>query len=512
MTHYLLGVDIGTYESKGVLVTTEGEVVASATAGHALSMPRPGWFEHDAEAVWWHDFVTLSRRLLQTSGVPAERILGIGCSAIAPCVLPVDRAGQPLRPAILYGIDTRAAAEVDELERALGVDAIYGHSRLRLSSQTAGPKILWLRRHEPAVWERTATLLTGSSYLVYRLTGERTIDVYTATAYAPLLDLRTARWSPEMARAITPIERLPRLAWSGEVAGRVTPEAAAQTGLAAGTPVVAGTADAAAEAISAGLAEDGDLMIMYGSSIFFIEKTPHLVSSDRLWPALFLEPGTYAVAAGMSTGGALTRWFRDNLGAPEVAAGPSGEASGDATYAAGGAGRGSPPGAHGLVALPYFAGERTPLNDPLARGMFAGLTLTHTRADLYRALLEGVGYGIRHNIETMGQAGVPPRRVLAVGGGTRNPLWLQIVSDIAGVEQHVPPRQHGAAYGDAFLAGVGVGVFTGIGQANRWARHEGTVRPDPQARDVYEPYYHVFRELYESSAAAVHRLARLGIG
>ena len=264
---------------------------------------------------------------------------------------------------------------------------------------------------------------------------------------------------------------------------------------------------------SAGLAEDGDLMIMYGSSIFFIEKTPHLVSSDRLWPALFLEPGTYAVAAGMSTGGALTRWFRDNLGAPETSAGPAGEVTGDAAYAAlAELAAGSPPGAAGLVALPYFAGERTPLNDPLARGVFAGLTLTHTRADLYRALLEGVGYGIRHNIETMAEAGVPPRRILAVGGGTRNPLWLQIVSDIAGVEQHVPPRQHGAAYGDAFLAGVGAGVFTGIGQANRWARHEGTVRPDPQTRAHYEPYYRIFRELYESSTDAVHRLAQLGMG
>ncbi|MGQ9683051.1 MAG: FGGY family carbohydrate kinase, partial [Anaerolineae bacterium] len=230
MSDYLLGIDIGTYESKGVLVTATGEVVASAAIGHQLSLPQPGWVEHDAEGVWWHDFVRLCRRLLEQSRVDPRRIAGVGASAIAPCVLPMGAAGTPLRPAILYGIDTRATQEVADLERELTPEAIFAVSGLRLSSQAAGPKILWLRRHEPEVWAKTATILTGSGYLAFRLTGERTIDVYTATAYAPLLDLRTAAWSPEMARPVTPLERLPRLAWSGEVIGRVTARAAAVLG------------------------------------------------------------------------------------------------------------------------------------------------------------------------------------------------------------------------------------------------------------------------------------------
>jgi xylulokinase len=508
MDGYLLGIDVGTYESKGTLVDTEGRVVASAATGHPLSMPRPGWFEHDAETVWWQDCVTLCRRLLQTSGVPGERILGVGCSAIAPCVLPVDGAGRPLRPAILYGIDTRAAEEVDYLEEELGAEAIFAHSGLHLSSQSAGPKILWLRRHEPAIWAATTTILTGSGYLAYRLTGEQTIDVYTATAYAPLLDVATARWSEIMSRPITPLERLPRLVWSGEVIGRVTRQAASETGLAAGTPVVAGTADAATEALSAGLAEPGDLLVMYGSSIFFIQKTARLLRSERLWPALFLEPNSYVVAAGMSTGGALTRWFRDQLSPQEVAAEAAGGAPAYAALAELAAG--SQPGARGLVALPYFAGERTPLNDPLGRGVFAGLTLSHTRADLYRALLEGVGYGIRHNIEAMIELGAPPRRVLAAGGGTRNPLWLQIVSDIAGIEQWVPAEQMGACYGDAFLAGIGAGLFRDTGAVSHWVRYQAVVQPSAAAHRHYDDYYAVYRDLYSSSAGAVHRLARLG--
>ncbi len=507
---YLLGIDIGTYESKGVLATPAGEVVASAAVGHELSMPRPGWFEHDAEAVWWHDFVHLTRRLLADSGAEGGEILGIGVSAIAPCVLPVDGEGRPLRPAILYGIDTRASAEVAELERTLGREAIFATSALHLSSQAAGPKILWLRRHEPEVWARTETILTGSGYLAFRLTGERTIDVYTATAYAPLLDLRTAAWSAAMAAPITPLARLPRLAWSGELVGRVTPAAAGETGLAAGTPVVAGTADAAAEALSAGLALPGDLMVMYGSSIFFIQKTDRLVACERLWGALFLEKATCAVAAGMSTGGALTRWFRDQLAPEERAAEAAG--AGKAYAALAELAASAPPGARGLVVLPYFAGERTPLNDPWARGMIAGLTLAHTRADLYRALLEGVGYGIRHNIDTMREAGVPPRRILAVGGGTQNPLWLQIVSDIAGVEQYVPGTQHGACYGDAFLAGMGIGLFRDTSQVADWVRYRWVVRPEASARRQYEGYYRAFRQLYEDSATAVHRLAALGGG
>ena len=508
MTHrYLLGLDIGSYESKGVLATPGGEVIGSAAVGHSLSLPRPGWVEQDADRVWWHDFVYLCRQLLQAGQVDPKQILAVGVSAIAPCVLPVDGAGRPLRPAILYGIDTRASAEVAELEELLGREAIFAACASYLSSQAAGPKILWLRRHEPEVWARTETILTGSGYLVFKLTGERTIDIYTANAYAPLFDARAGAWSPEMAQPTTPLAKLPRLAWSGEVVGRVTPAAAAETGLVAGTPVVAGTADAAAEALSAGLAQSGDLMVMYGSSLFFIQKTDRLVASPKLWGSLFLEGGTFAVAAGMSTAGSLTRWFRDQLAPQEAAAEAAG---GPKAYAAlAELAAAAPIGSRGLVLLPYFAGERTPLNDPEARGVAAGLTLAHTRADLYRAILEGVGYGIRHNLEAMGEAGVPPKRLLAIGGGTQNRLWLQIVSDIAGVEQHLPSQHYGAAYGDAFLAGLGVGLFADTTQVADWITYRQVIRPVPEAQAQYEAYYRLYLQLYRESASTVHQLARL---
>jgi xylulokinase len=306
----------------------------------------------------------------------------------------------------------------------------------------------------------------------------------------------------------TLLDRLPRLAWSAEVVGRVTRQAAAETGLAPGTPVIAGTADAASEALSAGLERTGDLMVMYGSSAFFIQKTDRPVATDVFWSALFMEPGTHVVAGGMSAAGSLTRWFRDNLAPAELDAEQAGGPNAYAALAELAAT--SPPGARGLVMLPYFSGERTPLNDPHARGIIAGLTLTHTRADLYRALLESVGYGIRHNIDAMTEQGVPPRRVLAVGGGTRNALWLQIVTDILGIEQHVPLIQHGACYGDAFLAGIGAGVYRSTADIGEWVRDHGVIRPDPERHAEYEPYYRVYRELYSASASQLHMLTALG--
>lgn len=503
----LLGIDIGTYESKGTLTTKTGQVMASAAVGHELAIPRPGWAEHDADGVWWQDFVTLCRRLLSAPEVDPSKVLAVGVSAIAPCVLPIDSDGRPLRPGILYGVDTRASREIADLENALGREAIFANSGLHLSSQAAGPKILWIRNNEPEVWEKTSMILTGSGYLVYKLTAEKVIDIYTATAYAPMLDIRRGEWNPEMTRHIMPMGWLPRLIWSVDVAGHVTQEASRQTGLVPGTPVVAGTADAASEALSAGLSHPGDLMLMYGSSLFFIQKTSKLVSTERLWGALFLEPETYAVAAGMSTSGSLTRWFRDHL-APEEQADES--AGGPNAYAAlAELAEGSPLGARGLVVLPYFSGERTPINDPQARGLIMGLTLSHTRADLYRAILEGVGHGIRHNIDAMREEGVPPKRILAVGGGTKNPLWLQIVSDIAGVEQYVPDQTYGASYGDAFLAGVGIGLFNNTNQATDWVRYRTIIQPDQAAYEQYEAYYQIYRDLYQQTAGSMHRLAEL---
>lgn len=501
---FLIGVDIGTYSSKGVLVTTRGEVIASHSVPHEMDMPHPGFFEHDADRIWWGDFVHIVRELLVRTGFDPKQVRAVGASAIGSCVLPIDENGYPLRPGILYGIDTRAFAEIAYLESQLSKDQIFKTSGSHLTSQASGPKILWIRNHEPDVFERTRWFLTSQAYLVYKLTGIPSIDIYTAGGYAPLFDIHRRQWISGAAKHITPIERLPGTYWSSEVVGSVTADAARETGLAEGTPVVCGTTDAAAEAISAGVAEFGDMMLMFGSSIFFIMKTAGLVRTQNFWSATFLEEGAFSFLGGMSTSGSLTTWFRNQLGQLEM---EQERLGGENAYAAlAKAASESPVGSHGLLFLPYFEGERTPLHDHKAKGMWFGLGLKHTKGDLYRALLEGVAFGIRHNLEVMASEGVYPARILAVGGGTKNPLWMQIVCDVCNIEMLIPEQQVGACFGDAFLAGVGAGYYRNLTEVTHWTRVKERIHPIPANTSRYEVNYSIFKDLYTSTKPLMHQM------
>jgi xylulokinase len=504
-TEYLLGVDIGTYSSKGVLVKINGQVETSRIVQHGLSMPKPGFFEHDAQEVWWHDFVEIVRAILQDTGIDPKQIVGIGTSAIGSCVLPIDKDGNPLRPGILYGIDTRASKEIAFLEDVLGKERIFKLSGAHLSSQASGPKILWIRNHEPDVYRNTRWFLTSEAYLVYKLTGKHSIDIYTAGGYAPLFDVHKRRWIESVAENITPVSLLPQTYWSSEVVGYVTPEAAKETLLAVGIPVIAGTTDAAAEAISAGVANFGDMMLMFGSSIFFIMKTDKLLRTQNFWSSNYLEPGAFAFMGGMSTSGSLTTWFRDQFTQFEMESDGVGGVNAYSELAE--LASASPVGSNGLITLPYFEGERTPLHDPKARGVWFGLSLKHNKGDLYRSLLEGVAYGIRHNFEAMRVEGVAPRRILAVGGGTRNELWMQIVADVCNIELNIPTQQIGASYGDAFLAGVGVGIFEDLSAIEQWVHIEKKIKPKVENHQKYDFYYSIFRDIYTQTKPLMHQLA-----
>lgn len=505
----LLGIDIGTYSSKGVLCTPEGEVLASRQLEHDLSLPYPGWAEQDADAIWWAECVALCRSLPQTAGRAASDVAALAVSGIGPDLLPLDEQGRPLRPGILYGIDTRAYQEIDFLNDKYGADDLYDLSGMALTSQAIGPKLLWLRNHEPDVYKQTRYLTGCSSYLVHRLTGEYVLDYHTASHFNPLFDIRELRWTDRFIEGIWDMERLPRLAWATEVVGQVTPQAAAETGLPVGTPVTAGTIDAVAEAISVGVVQPGDLMLMYGTTFFFIQVHDKLATDPRLWITAYAFPGRYALAGGMSTTGALTRWFRDQL-APDLV--QAEQRGGPPAYSAlSDLAATAPPGSRGLLVLPHFQGERTPIHDPHARGIFAGLTLTHTRADMYRAVLEGTAYGVAHNIQTMSNMGAEPRRLVAVGGGTKSPVWLQIVSDVSGLPQDVPGQTIGASYGDAFLAGYAAGLVPDFETLSTvWVGNPMQVMPDPAQHELYLEYYDLYQALYQQTKDISHQLARLG--
>jgi len=325
-------------------------------------------------------------------------------------------------------------------------------------------------------------VLTSTSYLTYRLTGKYVIDHYTAANFAPLYDIARQDWCFDLADFCGP-ERLPRLLWSNQIAGQVTAAAAAETGLALGTPVTCGTIDAAAEAVSVGVCAPGDMMLMYGSTVFIIQIAAQRLHDPRLWHAPWLYPGQHAAMAGLATSGTLTHWFRDQF-ARELPL-----ESAFATLAA--EAEATPPGASGLICLPHFSGERTPLHDPQACGAFFGLNLTHTRGDLYRAVLEGIACATRHITDTCAEAGAPPRRVLAVGGGTKNRPWLQATSDLAGLDQILCRTTTGAAYGDAWLAAAAVGRPAGPASWNPEA-----ARITAHALPAYARLYPLYRRLY----------------
>jgi len=494
--NYTLGIDIGTFESKGVLVDRKGAIVASAATPHKMIVPQPGWAEHRAEEDWWADLKIITHRILEETSIDPRDIAALGCSAIGPCMLPLDEAGAPLMNAVLYGVDGRAEREVEELTKRIGEETLLARCGNALTSQSVGPKILWLRRNRPEIFAKTDKILTSTSYLVYRLTGEAVIDHYTAANFSPLYLVDTLGWSDELADDIVALEKLPRVAWSAEIAGRITPEAAAETGLAEGTPVTVGTVDAAAEALSVGVTAPGDMMLMYGSTIFIIALTEARVRDPRLWYAPWLFEGQHASMAGLATSGTLTHWFRDQWARdldPEQAFALLAEEA-----------EASPQGAKGLIFLPYFSGERTPIHDPFAKGALYGLNLTHERGDIYRALLEGIAQGTRHVIETYREVGEAPWRLLAVGGGTKNRLWSQATSDTAGIDQILCEKTVGASYGDAFLAALAVGSAQ-VEDIAAWNPVASTVRAAPSP--VYDKQYELFRRLYEQTKDIARELS-----
>ena len=491
MTH-TLGIDIGTFETKGVLVAEDGSITATASRPHKMLVPRPGWAEHRAEEDWWGDFVHVTRALLAQSGLDPKRIKAVAASAIGPCMLPVDAAGAPLMNGVLYGVDTRATAQIASLNAAIGEDVILARCGNALTSQSVGPKILWLRETRPELFARTAKVLTSTSYLTWKLTGSYAIDHYTAANFSPLYDVNRLDWTTELADILPP-DRLPRLMWSTDIAGTVTAAAAAETGLAEGTPVTCGTIDAAAEAVSVSVQAPGEMMLMYGSTIFIIQVTAAPVRDARLWYAPWLFPGLHASMAGLATSGTLTHWFRDQLAREADFAVLADEAAA------------SPKGAKGLLCLPYFSGERTPIHDPLAKGAFFGLDLTHTRADLYRAVLEGIAMGTAHVFDTYAEVGAAPDRVLAVGGGTKNAVWMQATSDLTGARQLVCEKTIGASYGDAFLAAVAVGAAMPE-EIGRWNPVARTVTPEPVA--AYARTYPLWKLLYAQTSDIAHALGQ----
>lgn len=501
---FYLGIDIGTSASKGVLIDDRCNIVCQATCGHETDNPRDGWYQHDAEAVWWGDFCRLSRELVVRSGVNAAQIGCVGLSALGCDCVPVDTECNALVPAILYGVDARSKPQIDELLSEYGSDRareLFGHDPC---SSDIAPKILWFKESMPEVHERAAKFLTASSFLCAKLTGRFTVDRYLAEDFLPLYDRYTWKVDArECARFCRP-DQMAEVMSATDIAGVITQRAAEATGLAAGTPVLVGTGDSGAEAISTGVFRPGDMMVQLGSTAYFIYLADHMIDDACLWPGTFIIPGTYGICAGTNTAGALTSWLRQELYRDAVEA--EGHGGPDAYSVMAHDAADVAPGADGLLCLPYFAGERTPLNDPEARGVFFGLTGRHTRAIWFAPPWKASRIPL-HPMSTLSsesmdcQLGalclseVEPR--IQFGCSYRRRMRARGLG-CQGYDGRMLRRCHHAALaGGAYASWDELAQVLGVAQ---------TIVPDMAAHELYASRRHIFDELYARNRDLMHEL------
>ena len=504
---YFIGIDIGTYESKGVIVDQGFNIVADYALAHGMENPKANYFEHDAEKVWWKDFCEISKELLRKTKIDPKDIKAVGASALGADCLPVDENNNPLRKAILYGIDARATEEIAWLTEYWGEDQIIKWFGRPLGSSDVAPKILWIKNNEPEVYAKTHKFLTGSSYITAKLTDKFTVDRFLGLAsFNPLYD-RNGIPDPVICEPICRPNQLATVMNTIDIAGGVTEKAAKETGLAEGTPVIVGTDDAGSEAISTGVLEPGDMMLMFGSSLYMILCTDKLIDDNRIWREEFVIPGTFDISAGTNAAGTLTRWFRDNLFVHLL---EEEKKTGVNAYELMMSGIDEiPPGSEGLIILPYVAGERTPINDPHAKGMIFGLTLSHTKEHLYRSALEAIGYSVGQHFEIFAEHDIKINKIMAVGGGTKNSQWMQMVSDIIGKEISTAAITIGASYGDAMMAAMSINYFDSFVDLSKLIKKGVSYKPNMENHAIYKDYQKIFDKLYNDNKDAMQEIGKL---
>jgi len=491
---HVLGIDVSTTATKAVLVDDAGAVRGIGLAKYDFSVPRPLWSEQDPSA-WWEAAVSAIRSVLRTTGVAPGDVSAVGLSGQMHGAVLLGRDEQVLRPAILWN-DQRTSAECEAIREALGRDRLIEITGNDALTGFTAPKLLWVRTHEPEVWDRVAHLLLPKDYVRLRLTGSRATDKADG-AGTLLFDLAARDWSSEVLSALDiPASWLPTAREGPEVTGVITPGAAAETGLLPGTPVVAGGGDQAANAIGVGAVAPGTMALSLGTSgvVFATTDRPLREPHGRVHAFCHAVPGRWHMMSVMLSAGGSLRWLRD-----AIAPGADYEALLDGA-------RGVPAGSEGLWFLPYLSGERSPHPDPLARGAFVGLTVTHERQHLVRAVLEGVAYGLRDGLDLMLEAGVPaPQQIRASGGGTASPLWLQILADVLGAEIATVNTAEGAAYGAAMLAAVGAAWHPRVEEVcASWVDVTPAATPGPDAA-AYAEGHRVYRALYPALAPTFHR-------
>jgi xylulokinase len=498
MPKYALGIDVGTGGSRALLIDAGGSIVASATTEHVpFASPRMGWAEQDPQD-WWSASASSIRSVLHSAGISGADVAAVGLAGQMHGAVLLDEQDAVLRPALIW-CDQRTEAQCEWLNEHVGRERLLAFTSNPALTNFTLTKLLWVRDREPQLWARFRRFLLPKDYVRFRLTGEHAMDVAEASGTL-MLDVKRRRWSLELLEEIgLPSSCLPRLFESPENCALVSVAGAAATGLVAGTPVVAGAGDQAAGAVGMGIVRPGTVSATIGTSgvVFAATDRPATDQFGRLHTFCHAVPNTWHVMGVTQAAGLSLRWVRDNLQC---------ESYDEMMQRAGK----SPPGANGLIWLPYLMGERTPHLDPNARGALIGINASHTTSDVIRAVLEGVAFSLRDSFALIQNLGLPVNEVRLGGGGARSPLWRQIQADIYGHDVHTVQTEEGAAYGAALLAGVGARFWNSVEEAcDSVVRVVETVAVQPTIAQKMQSIYSVYADAYPALKPLFRQLHEL---
>lgn len=485
MSRYALGIDIGTTSVKVILISREGRIVYETSSAHDLHSESIGWAEESTED-WWSNTLLVIRRMINEVPQAIEGIEAVGVSGMVPAIVLLDEEGNPLRRSIQQN-DARSVKEIEWLRSRLDQDELYRLTGGFTNQQHVLPRLLWVRANEPEVWNKTATILGSYDYITYKLTGQTSIEVNWA-AESGLYDIHRGKWlTAQMQGFNIPPKLFPDVHLSADIVGTITKAVSLLTGLPEGIPVIAGAADHVASTLAAGIVEEGDLLIKFGGAGDILYCTNELVTTPELFFDYHVVPGKYLLNGCMAASGSLVKWYIKDLL----------QATDDSIYKElDEAALQVKPGADGLIILPYFLGEKTPIFDPEARGVMFGLTLSHGRGHIFRAILEAVIYGFRHHVEVLESLGYRPNKVYATNGGAKSKFWCQIASDVLKCDIRSFPSHPGSALGVAFVAGMTAGLFTDWSEIHNFLQDYRDFSPIPSNSDVYDKSYQVYRDLY----------------
>jgi len=500
---YLMGVDIGTTGVKVVLCNSKLSIIGAAWHSCNLYTDKLGWAEEEPEA-WWNAVCQSVKKCLSQTGINTGDIAAVGTSGMVPALVLLDENLNVIRRSIQQN-DVRAYREIEELRRNIDEKEFYFRTGGTINQQTLIPKFMWLRRHEPETLKKACHVLGSYDFINLKMTGNIKVERNWALE-SGFFDVVNRNWSETMINeaGINP-QMLPSIAAPTEIIGTVTRKAASQTGLLAGTPVIGGSADHVAAALAAGLLENGDVLLKFGGAGDILYCVDKWVTDPRLFIDYHVIPGKFLVNGCMASSGSVLKWFVTNIVDNFTA-----QADLDKLYQnLDEAAVKIPAGALGLVVLPYFLGEKTPLFDPLARGVFFGLTLSHTKAHIYRAIMEGIAFGLKHHLEIFYELNYKVKRVLVCDGGAKSKVWRQITADVIGKKVEYIGQHQGSSAGTAFIAGMAVGLFDKWETVEKLATVTSTEEPILKNYNKYSQLYLIYRGIYEDLKEHFKNMANL---